>query len=518
MSPQNSLSSPHVTRRATLFGLGAGLTALALPAGIAKAQSGSGTLIYGMSTFPPSISPWQNTGATAAAVKMMWMRGLTGYSETGELQGELAESWEWNSDTQITFTLRDALFHDGSKVTAEDVVWSIEQILADDSTAYAKSSLSVIEEATALSETEVQLNLSAPFATLLQILASYNCPIVSRNSTEDNWIGSGPFTPSSSERGVFIELTRFADFYQEGAPAVETLRFVNYEDENLRHAALDTGDVDMIEFVPWQHFDAVEADPETVLSDTTGPYMFLLFNTSDPESPLSNPLVRQAIGYAINRQDIIDAAFSGLGEELFHFPNPQGSTIDIDMSDCSFSFDVARAQELLAEAGYPDGFDCTLLGTSTFSMHQDTAAVVQAYLQAIGINAQLSLPDWPTRINDGSDGNYDIAVHGMSADYNDPDALFDLLYSGNPSFLQSYGFSSDRIDELLLRGRQTLDEAERATIYAELAKAYFEECPQIPLNWRVQSYGLRDNVSGFQIFPGFLNTSSPFALDMTTKG
>jgi len=246
--------------------------------------------------------------------------------------------------------------------------------------------------------------------------------------------------------------------------------------------------------------------------------MFLLFNVSNPDSPLANPKVRQAIGYAVKRQDVVDAAFAGRGEPLNGFPNPPGSPFDLSNPDAEWSYDPEKAKALLAEAGYPNGFDCTLLATATYGMHQDTASVVQAYLQMIGINATLDLPDWGTRVTAGKEGKYDIAVHGTAGYYNDPDSIYTLLHSSNPSYLQSFGFTSDRIDDLLLRGRQESNFEARKAIYQDLALAYFEEVPQVPLNWRQQAYAMSNNVQGFTAYPGFLTFASPYCVDDTSLG
>ena len=147
--------------------------------------------------------------------------------------------------------------------------------------------------------------------------------------------------------------------------------------------------------------------------------MFLLFNVT--KGPFANPVVRQAVGFAINRDDIVSAAFAGRGSPLTGFPNPAGSPFDLKDPSVEWTYDPNKAKQLLAKAGYGNGFECTLLGTSTYGMHQDTASVVQAHLQMIGINATLKLPEWGARVTAGTKGEYDIAVHGSLGYYNDPD-------------------------------------------------------------------------------------------------
>ena len=514
-----TLSHPmghKATRRNVLISLGAGVVALALPQG-ARAQTAGKVLKFGLSTFPPTIKPFDNTGGAANTVKLMMYRGLMGYDAAGKLVPEVAESVEWTDPTTAVFKLRaNAVFHDGSPVTSADVVYSLAEITKEGSTAYLKSDLKIISGVEAVDDKTVKITLTAPSAIFLDLMASYCCPVISTKSTEGAVIGAGPFTMKGSEKGVYIELARFPDFYLTDQPNVDGIRFIAYADENLRYAALEAGDVDMIEYLPWTQFDTVEASDTLQMKTTLGPFMFLLFNVTS--GPFANAKVRQAVGYAIERQDVVDAAFAGRGEPLYGLPNPQGSPFDLSDPAHEWSFDIEKAKALLAEAGYPKGFDCRLLATATYGMHQDTASVVQAYLAMIGINATLDLPDWGTRVSAGKEGKYDIAVHGTSGNYNDPDALWSLLYSGNPSYLQSFGFKSERIDGLLETGRTEVDPVKRKAIYQDLATAYFEEVPQVPLNWRIQAYAMKKSVSGFEELPGFLSGSSAYALDETKLG
>lgn len=512
MTPSDSLNH-EATRRRVLISLGAGVVALTLPQGT-RAQTPGSVLKFGLSTFPPTIKPFDNTGGAANTVKLMLYRGLMGYDAAGKLVTELAESVTWSNPTTAVFKLRpNAVFHDGSPVTAADVIYSLNEITKEGSTAYLKSDLRIIASVDAVNDKTVQITLNAPSAIFLDLMASYCCPVISTKSTESAVIGAGPFTMKGSEKSVYIEVSRFKDFYMADQPHVDGIRFIAYADENLRYAALEAGDVDLIEYLPWTQFDAVEASKTLKMKNTLGPFMFLLFNVTD--GPFANAKVRQAVGYAIERQDVVDAAFAGRGVPLYGLPNPQGSPFDLADPAHEWKYDVEKAKALLAEAGYPNGFECRLLATATYGMHQDTASVVQAYLAAIGINATLDLPDWGTRVTAGKEGKYNIAVHGTSGNYNDPDALWSLLYSGNPSYLQSFGFKSARIDGLLEQGRSEADPAKRKAIYQQLVVAYYEEVPQVPLNWRIQAYAMKQSVDGFEQLPGFLSGSSGYALDET---
>src|SRR5690606_9927408 len=128
----------------------------------------------------------------------------------------------------------------------------------------------------------------------------------------------------------------------------------------------------------------------------------------------------------------------------------------------SWNYDPEKAMALLAEAGYPDGFDCVMLATAQYGMHQSTAEVCQAYLSMVGINATLDLPEWATRVKKGNEGQFDLAVMGTTADNNDPDGLGNVLDGSLPAnFSRSYGLETPEISELFAKGRATFDNTER---------------------------------------------------------
>jgi len=500
-----------LTRRTLLKGAGGTAVALAM-AGRSFANISDKILRFALSTFPPNLNPWESTGIAAGTVKLMLMRGLVGYGAGGEVVGELAESWSLIDDKTYAFKLRDnAYFHNGKPVTSADIQYSFAEILKEGSTANFKSDLSVVEAVEIVDDKNFRLKLQRPSATLLYVLADYNCPMISRDSTPDNIITAGPFRRKQEERGVFIEVERFEQFYKQDKPQFAGIRFITYADENLRYAALEAGDVDLIEYVPWQKFDEAAASSQIDIQSTVGPFMFLVFNVTS--GPFADARVRRAVGYAIERQDIVDAVFAGRGEPLYGFPNPPGSPFDLANPELEWRYDPDKAKQLLAEAGYPNGFDCRLLSTSTYNMHQDTASISQAYLQMIGINASLKLVDWGSRITAGQQGDYDLAVHGTSGFFNDPGALAVLLRSFTGSPVQSFGWKSERIDGLLQEGQVELDTARREAIYKDLVQAYFEEVPHVPLNWRQQAYAARSYVKNFQPLPGFLNPYSGYGLD-----
>jgi len=328
----------------------------------------------------------------------------------------------------------------------------------------------------------------------------------------NDFVGAGPYVISNIERGSRIEMEAFDKYYKPGYPKTKKLRFDAFKDENLRVAALEAGDVDIIEYLPWQAMDSVGKNDRLKMDVVNGPFMYVTFNCG--KGPFADVRLRQAVGYAIKRSDVIAAAFFGRGNELGGVPLQESSPFYDEKYQDRWTYDPAKAKALMAEAGHPNGFSATLLSTAQYGMHKNTAEVVQQNLAAIGINVQLNLPDWAKRVALGNQGQYDFSIMGSAGDFNDPDALT-KFYDGSlsTSYARSVGFEGKRISELFATARQEADMAKRKAMYAELQQLALDEAPIIPINWRAQGYAYQSYLSGFTNIPGFLTFFSGMVIE-----
>ncbi|SNR67717.1 ABC transporter substrate-binding protein [Puniceibacterium sediminis] len=480
------------------------------------AQEG-GTLRFALSTYPPSFDAWASSGTAAGTIKLLIHRGLLGYAPDGTLRGELAESWKVDDTGAWIFKLRDAKWHDGTPVTAEDIAWNVLEAQKSDSAAHFQGQLSAITSVETPDTKTVRMVTTEPLAVLPGWFADFNMPMIKKGEPRDTTLGAGPFTLASTDRGVSLSLKAWEGYYKEGLPKLSGIEAIVYADENLRVAALEAGDVDLIEYVPWQSMTKIEGNDELTLQTTNGPFMYLTFNGSRP--PFDNPKVRQAVAHAIKREDIAAAAFYDRGGALEHLPIPEGSEFYNPEFKDAWNYDPDKATALLAEAGYPDGFECTMLSTAQYGMHQSTAEVCQAYLSMIGINVQLDLPEWSTRVQKGNEGSYDLAVMGTAASNNDPDGLSSVLDGSLPaSFVRSFALETPEISALFAKGRATFDTEERKAIYKEMEKIAIDTTPMVGLSWRSQGYAMKSGVSGFTSMPGQLIFYSGTTLEETMFG
>lgn len=514
---KNIINSKLTRREIVKSGLVLGTGVIVGPTLFGRAMAGTpGHLKFGLSSYPPSMNQWANAGTAAATVKYQLYRGLVSYDGQGRLASELADNWSVEGDVTYVFKLRkNAYFHDGTPVTSKDVKASFDAIRAEGSAAYLNGAFKIINRIETPDTKTVRIILNNKSASFIYVLASNWALVVSAKSIAndpENPVGSGPYKIVKIERGARIEMEAFGNYYKPGLPRSKKLTFIAYKDENLRVAAIEAGDVDIIEYVPWQHMESVSNNNKLDLQTTDGPFMYLMFNNNHPA--LSKAKVRDAIGYAIKREDVMAAAFFGRGNPLYGIPIPTKSPYYNSKLANHWRYDPAKAKAMLAEAGYPNGFEANLLSTGQYGMHQDTAEVCQQHLQAIGIKVKLSLPDWATRVDLGNKGQYDIGVMGSAGEFNDPDYLGHFIDGRICSPLScSNGLSDSKLNALLDAGRTELDEVKRKSIYDKVQMRFNEIIPIVTINWRAQGYATQKNTRGFQNIPGFLTFFSGLMIE-----
>ena len=391
-------------------------------------------------------------------------------------------------------------------MTSEDVKWSYEQIAAESSTAYFRTEFRNISRIDTPDAKTVIVVLKEPMVTFPFITASPHTPIIAKGSTDNNGtaIGAGPYTIKSQERGVSIDLAAFGKFYRPGFPKIPTLRMIAYTDENLRVTAVQVGDIDLIEYVPWQHMAMIEKDQKLRLDTAFGPFMGLNFNGE--AGPFKDPRLRLAVAHAIRRKEIVEAAFFGRGSAMEGLPIPKESEFFDESRSKFYAYNPDLSKRLMTEAGVGKGFSCTLLSTAQYGMHKSTAEVVQQHLGEIGIDVKLNLPDWATRVALGNKGQYEFCVQGTAAENNDFDGLAPLVNSSlPPNISRSFGMAVPKIDELFAKGRSEFDVGKRKTIYAELEAEALKLCPLVGLAWRAQGYAMNVNLKNFKSLSGGIN-------------
>ncbi|UOA30407.1 Glutathione-binding protein GsiB [Sulfitobacter sp. DSM 110093] len=418
---------------------------------------------------PPHLDP---TSAAAGAIDSVLytnvFEGLTRFMGDGSVVPGLAASWEISEDgLTYTFKLREGVtFHDGTTMDAEDVKFTLDRINAEDSANAQKALYSAISEVTVVDPQTVEVNLSEPNGNLLFNLAWGDAVIVAPESVDtikQTPIGTGAFKFDEWRQGDKITLSRY-DAYWGDAPALASATFKFISDPTAAFASVMAEDVDVFAGFPApENIPQFESDPrfQVLIGSTEGETILSMNNKREP---FDNVKVRAAVAHAIDRQAIIDGAMFGYGTPIgTHFAphNPDY----IDLTEMS-AYDPEKSKALLAEAGFPDGFETTLhLPPPSYARRG--GEIIAAQLAQVGIKAQITNVEWAQWLETvfkGKDFGLSIVSHTEPMDIN--------IYA-NPDYYFQY--DNAEVQSLIAEFNQTADPAARSEMLAKAQQIVAED-------------------------------------------
>jgi peptide/nickel transport system substrate-binding protein len=313
-----------------------------------------------------------------------------------------------------------------------------------------------------------------------------------------NPVGTGPMKFVNWVVGNRIELTRW-DQYWGPAPKIKNLTIRYISDDATRLLELETGGVDMMLNVPPQEVERVEANPNLKLYRAPSLSLnFIGFNTQKP--PLNDERVRRAITHAIDMEALVKTVYMGVGKPG---RGPIGSMVWASAADIlpQLEYNPALAKELLAEAGYPDGFTITL-STNDSAQRVDSAIIVQSMLAAVGIKVEISIVEWAAYLEMLDSGKQDMYILGWVTVTGDPDYGLEVFHSRSFGPGGNYAFYEDpEVDRLLDAARGETDMDLRRQLYIEAQQIIHAAAPWIYTLEGEVLIAARSNVEGFQIDP-----------------
>ncbi len=503
--------------------LGAGLTALALGAvaagcGGAATPSGTGT---GTGT---GTGPTVSTMTIANAVKVdtldpeansvnesIWLdqnlysRLLQPNSTGTGLLPDLASSWDTSANgLTYTFHLRpDAKFSNGSPVTASDVVFSIQRSRAF--TGGWGFLLTAVKTVTAPDPHTVVITLSQPHAPLLADLAMYAYSVLPASLVKaqgtsffQHPVGSGPFMVTSFNPDSEVDLARNPYFYGT-KPKISKVRVLIVPDDNTRVLMLESKKADVIENPPGNLVSQIDKTPG--LSVQLYPSTRVDFIQLDEHfAPFKNPLVREALNYAINRNAIIGLAYQGHATPGASFMPYKMKFFDSSITP--YPYDPAKARQLLAQAGYPHGFNTFLITVSGDVAGQAEAIVVKSELASVGINVSIQAYELLTAYNKEDNGHSEMGERYWTNDIIDPDevATFGADCQGGAEAFNSY-WCDNQASSLVTSARGELNDSARQQMYDQIQQIVYQQSPFVVTDYSPYRYGVGDWVHGFHVTP-----------------
>ncbi len=447
------------------------------------------TFVFGRGGDTITLDPSLVLDGESAKVCDMIYDTLVQYREdTTDIEPALAEMWDNSADGLTwTFYLRQGvLFHDGTSFNAYVAAYSLTRPNAQTGSFFGQ----FVSQITAVDEFTLQIQLKTPYAPFLSTLASTENSIVSQAAVmhfgEDfgtNPVGTGPFKFVQWDRNDQIILESNVSHWA-GKPAIDKLVFRSIPDNAERLMELQQGNLHAMEFPNPDELALIQSDPMLVLVKQPSLNVgYLAMNMEKP--PFDNLKVRLAINHAFNKAEIIESLYQGTGIPAKNPIPPALWSYDDTIED--YPYDPDRAKELLAEAGYPDGFETTLWALSIprpyIPKGQELAEILQAELLNIGIKATIVTHDWSTYINKTEYGEHDMAMLGWSAGPDPDNFLYYLLSKATAQkpALNIAFYKSDEMQDVLDRARTSTDRDERIELYKMAQAIFHRDVPWVPL-------------------------------------
>ena len=478
-----------------------------------------GTLKVGLQADPTALDPHtQSLTAIWHVVEHLYST-LVRVKPDLSVEPALAETIDISDDGVVyTFHLRaNAMFSDGTTVTADDVVFTFTRLLDPQTASTSASDLSSVKGAAefgagtadsveglkAIDPATVEITLAAPDASFLSTITGSSCIVMSKAFVEANnndvsqvAMGSGPFKLDEYIPNTSLKMSRNEHYWEEGLPYLDGLEMLIVPEDTARTTSVVQGTTDFIEYAPLRDVDTLKANDKLQLAgDANTNIRFVTFNMS--REPFDKLEVRQAISAVVDRTPMIESAVFGHGTPVnVIFPPTYWAALQTEIP----APDIDKAKSLLATAGLPDGFKTSITSWSQYSFLSNAAVVLQEQLKQIGIDAELNLVENATMIADvHTNHNYDIGVTGTSG-YIDPHSLmlnnFNSKSAGNAA-----AYANPKVDDLINQGMLETDPAKRATIYQEIQQILLDDLPWVNLFVANQFEAMKLDVQGYQHIP-----------------
>ncbi len=494
-------------------------------------EPGRQTLIVAMAAAPLSLDPADYSHRETETVLRNMFDGLVTRDTRSGVYMQIADEMNWLDDVTLEVKLRQGVkFHDGTEMTADDVVYTYERIITENAIEFPephssprKGFVKLLESIEVVDDYTVLMHFSGPWPPFMQMIVHNQ--IVPKSYLEEmgtegfigSPIGTGPFKFVSAQPGLTeIVLERFDDYYggspdlePVGPACVSTAIFRVIPEASTRMAALLAGEVDIVQAVPPDLVDTLAQTPGIQVKSAPGTQpKWMEMNVTEP--PFDDVRVRQALNYAVDKQLIIDEIFGGRAVALPGPLSPFNNSVNKSLEP--YPYDPDKALSLLAEAGYSDTDEDGILDKNgqPFSFTMDTLEIQRVLAQAvagqfrnIGIDASVRVWDYsvvkPQLLNcertafleDWGDSAFDPVGHF--------EAKWHTRVEGEPYGRGNFScYSNERVDELIKLGETTVDTDERQTIYDEAQQIVYDDAPAVFLILPEEAEAASDRVQNWE--------------------
>ena len=445
-----------------------------------------------------SLDPHKTVKAGTREVMFNVFEGLMKPTPDGDLTPAIAESYTVSEDRKTyTFTLREGVkFHNGDTVTAEDVIWSIERCAAATETGIVQvEAFSVIQAIETPDDKTVAITISEASNEFISYMTTAILP-ADYDKQDTDPVGTGPFKFVSRTAQDSVVLEKFDGYW--GTPAqLDKVTLKIMENADSLMMSLQSGAIDLCAHLTSTQVAQLEKD-FNVAEGTMNLVQAMYLNNA--VAPFDDVRVRQALCYAVDKQEIIDLAFDGYGSPIGSSMYPAFGKYFDDSLTNYYTKDVEKAKALLAEAGYPDGFDMTITVPSNYKPHMDTAEVLVQQLAQIGVNATIEPIEWESWVSDVYAGRqFQSTVVGVDASTMTARALLERFTSDYGKNFINY--NNAEYDALFQQTLTAYDDAEQTAIYKQMLANLTENAANVYIQDLADLVAVRKGVEGVTFYP-----------------
>lgn len=461
------------------------------------------SIVVGIQNDLDSLDP--HLAETAGTREVMYniFEGLVKPDKDGNLVSAVASDYKVSEDgTVYTFTLRENVkFHNGDTVTAEDVKYSIERNAGMLDQQLLVSAFARIESINILDASTVEVVLSEADTEFIGYMTVAIIP-KDYNGQASAPVGTGPFRFVSYTPQQSIKMEKFADYWQKDVPALDKVEFRIVQNTDSVILDMKAGSIDVYPYLTDSQAAELEGGFNIEAGNSNLAQALYLNNSHEI---LGNKLVRQALCYAIDRDEIMSIVAGGKGTKSGSALYSGFGRYYKDLSD-KYAYDVEKAKALLAEAGYADGFSFTIKIPSNYQFHVSTGEVIVEQLKKIGVTAGIELIDWTTWLEDVyTNRNFEATVIGIDAKL----APSDMMLRYRSDFSKNFcNYNNKEYDEILALAMGTTDENEKAQYYHKLQELLAEDAAAVYIMDPPTLVAVNKKLTGFTFYPIFVQDMS----------
>ena len=454
-----------------------------------------GSVVYGMTQDLASLDPHVDTDAGTRDVVFNLYEGLVKPTSDGGFIPAVASDYIISDDAKTyTFTLRDGItFHDGTPVTVEDVKYSIDRYAEIQGESSAFSSL--VDSVEVQDDKTLVVNLKESYSEFLPMMTIAIIP----QSNEDpagNPIGTGPFKYVSYTPGQNLELEKYDGYWQEGVPSLDSVEFKFIADVDTAFVELQAGTIDILKYLTSAQAETLGDDYNIVQGSMNLVHAMYLNSAYEP---LSKTEVRQALCYAVDRDAINNFIFGGKSHIIGSHMIPAMSKYYEPEAETVYSYDPEKAKELLADAGYADGFDLEITVPSSYSQHVDSAQIIADELSQVGINVTLNQVEWSTWLQDVyKGGNFQATVIGFDGTLAPSDWLKKYVTDDAKNFMH---YSNTEYDDVFNTAYTTVDDDVKVENYKKAQMILAEDAAAVYIEDPANLVAVSKKFGGYTFYP-----------------